>query len=448
MQRRYLVYKPNVLEWTEQLPASWEVTRLKDIIEVLESGVSVNATDEPVIDDKIGVLKTSCVGKNEFLPSMNKTVWDQEVTRVKVSVKGGRIIISRMNTPDLVGASAYITKDYPNLFLPDRLWQTIFYKRSRHDTKWLSYLIGSTKFRFLLSQLATGTSPSMKNLGQEKFLSIAIPFPPFFEQKEIANYLDTKATQIDQEIYLRTQKADQYEKLKQSTINETVICGLDKTVSMKGSGIEWIGKVPAHWSVSAITNVTSVISIKNHPDEELLSVYRDYGVIIKSSRDDNHNKNGANLAGYKLVMPGYLVINKMKAWQGSLGISEHKGIVSPAYITCKTNNKILERRYLHHLLRCQRYIDEYNRLSFGVRNDQWDMRYEDFKYVPVLLPPKEEQKAIADYLDEKTTKIDQIVITINQQIEKLKELRKTLINDVITGRIKVTQDDNNDGLAA
>jgi type I restriction enzyme S subunit len=265
-------------------------------------------------------------------------------------------------------------------------------------------------------------------------LPFSIPIP---EQKSIADYLDTKTTQIDKKVHLLTQKSAHYSKLKQSLINETVTRGLDKTVPMKDSGIEWIGDIPEHWGVSAITNITSTISIKNHPKEELLSVYRDYGVIIKSMRDDNHNKAGANLSNYKLVEAGYLVINKMKAWQGSLGVSEFRGIVSPAYITCKTDKKIVERSYLHHLLRCRNYINEYNRLSYGVRVDQWDMRYDDFKYVPVLLPPKKEQKSIADYLDDKTAKIDTIVKTINTQIEHLKELRKTLINDVVTGQIKV-----------
>jgi type I restriction enzyme S subunit len=209
---------------------------------------------------------------------------------------------------------------------------------------------------------------------------------------------------------------------------------------MKDSGVDWIGEVPAHWDVTAVTNITKTVSHKYHPNEELLSVYRDYGVIIKSSRDDNHNKAGADLSNYKLVEPGFLVINKMKAWQGSLGVSEFRGIVSPAYITCKTDRRIVDRGYLHHQLRCRSYINEYNRLSFGVRVDQWDMRYDDFKYVPVLLPPMTEQTAIAAYLDEKTAQIDRIVITINSQINKLKELRKALIKDVVTGKIKVVSE--------
>jgi len=266
--------------------------------------------------------------------------------------------------------------------------------------------------------------------------------PPLTEQKTIAHYLDTTTAQIERKIDLLTQKATLYSNLKQSLINETVTRGLDKTVPMKDSGVKWIGEVPEHWKVTAIANITTTVSIKNYPDEELLSVYRDYGVIIKNTRDDNHNKAGQNLDSYKLVEPGYLVINKMKAWQGSLGVSEFRGIVSPAYITCRTDKRIIERGYLHHLLRCRTYINEYNRLSYGVRVDQWDMRYDDFKYVPVLLPPLSEQKTIADYLDTKTAQIDQIIQTINTQIEKLKELRKTLINDVVTGKIKVVENEH------
>ena len=282
-----------------------------------------------------------------------------------------------------------------------------------------------------------GTQP---NIGMGVIEALQITVPPHHEQTTIAAYLDTKTAQIDRQIYLLSQKVTQYGKLKQSLINETVTRGIDKSVPMKDSGVEWIGEVPEHWTVTAVTNITDTVSKKNYPNEELLSVYRDYGVIIKSSRDDNNNKAGADLSSYKLVEPGFLVINKMKAWQGSLGVSEFRGIVSPAYITCKTNKRIVDRSYLHHLLRCRNYINEYNRLSFGVRVDQWDMRYDDFKYVPVLLPPMAEQAAIAKYLDEKTAQMDRIVTAINTQIDKLKDLRKALINDVVTGKIKVASE--------
>ena len=172
---RYAAYKDSGVEWLREVPGNWRTLRLKDVIEKLESGVSVNASDEPATGNNIGVLKTSCVGKDSFIPDENKSVWPTELNRVSTPVRAGRIIVSRMNTPQLVGASAYVPKNYPNIFLPDRLWQTVFFSSVRLDSKWLSLLIGCKDFRYLLSTVATGTSPSMKNLGQDKFLSISIP---------------------------------------------------------------------------------------------------------------------------------------------------------------------------------------------------------------------------------------------------------------------------------
>lgn len=199
----------------------------------------------------------------------------------------------------------------------------------------------------------------------------------------------------------------------------------------KDSGIDWLGELPVDWVQTKINNFTHVVSNKGYPREELLSVYRDYGVILKNSRSDNHNKAGEDLSSYKLVEPGYLVLNKMKTWQGSLGISEYRGIVSPAYITCKIT-KEFENKYLHYLLRSQRYVFQYNKLSYGVRTDQWDMRYEDFKNTPIFIPPLDEQTAIANFLDQKTSQIKQFIALKEKTIELLKERKTAIINQAVT----------------
>lgn len=200
---------------------------------------------------------------------------------------------------------------------------------------------------------------------------------------------------------------------------------------MKDSGINWIGQVPQHWQVSSINKMTKVVSIKNHPAAELLSVYRDFGVIPKSSRDDNHNRASEDLTGYKYVKKGFLVINKMKAWQGSLGVSNYNGIVSPAYIICKVNKNI-KKEYLHYLLRNKIYIQFYNSISYGVRVDQWDMRYDDFKYTPILVPPSCEQTAIANYLDYHTAKIDMQIDLLEKKVKLLEDYKQSLIYETIT----------------
>jgi len=119
----------------------------------------------------------------------------------------------------------------------------------------------------------------------------------------------------------------------------------------KPSGVQWLGDVPAHWEVQPLRAVTTLKADRNRPDLPVLSVYREYGVIPKDSRDDNHNATSMDTSTYKVVQPGDLVVNKMKAWQGSMGVSAHEGIVSPAYITCSTKSERILPSFLHYLLR-------------------------------------------------------------------------------------------------
>ncbi len=207
---------------------------------------------------------------------------------------------------------------------------------------------------------------------------------------------------------------------------------IQKYPAYKDSGVEWLGEIPEHWEAVSLGSILELKSDKNHPEYEVLSVYREYGVIKKDSRDDNHNATSLDTSNYKAVEPGDLVVNKMKAWQGSMGVSPHKGIVSPAYITCKVNSEKIHPEYLHQLLRCGLYIGEYNRLSYGVRVGQWDMHYEDFKHITTLIPPIAEQTAIANFLDTKTALIDKAIALKQKQIELLKERRQILIHLAVT----------------
>lgn len=202
--------------------------------------------------------------------------------------------------------------------------------------------------------------------------------------------------------------------------------------SYKDTGTEWLGRIPVDWKLENIRAVTDLKSIKNQPDLEVLSVYREYGVILKDSRDDNHNVTSLDTSNYKVVEPGDLVVNKMKAWQGSMGVSQHKGIVSPAYITCKTDKEKVRPRFLHYLLRSQPFIGVYNALSYGVRVGQWDMHYEDFKKIALAYPSLDEQDRIVAFLDHKTTEIEAAIEKKQRLIELLKEQKSILINQAVT----------------
>lgn len=200
----------------------------------------------------------------------------------------------------------------------------------------------------------------------------------------------------------------------------------------KPSGFDWLGDIPDTWSIERIRAVTDLKSKKNQPGLPVLSVYREYGVILKDSRVDNHNATSLDTSNYKVVESGDLVVNKMKAWQGSMGVSEHQGIVSPAYITCAVDSERIHPKFLHYLLRSKLYIGVYNSLSYGVRVGQWDMHYEDFKHIPLPIPTTVEQQRIANFLDQKTAEIDEAIAKKQRLIELLKEQKTILINQAVT----------------
>lgn len=161
------------------------------------------------------------------------------------------------------------------------------------------------------------------------------------------------------------------------------------------------------------------------PDEELLSVYRDYGVIRKSDRDDNFNRPG-DLSDYQLVERGDLVLNKMKTWQGSLGISPHRGIVSPAYFVYKPVSQN-DERFLHYALRCRDAIDYYASHSTGIRVNQWDLSPEWLDVMPVALPDLETQRRIADYLDKEISEMDALIEEFEVLVSTLEKRRVKLV---------------------
>lgn len=168
------------------------------------------------------------------------------------------------------------------------------------------------------------------------------------------------------------------------------------------------------------------------PQEQLLSVYRDHGIVPKDSRDDNFNKASEDLSSYQLVEPNDLVINKMKAWQGSVGISAYRGIVSPAYFVASPTRGFF-RRYVHYLLRCSDYLVEYQTRSAGIRVNQWDLDWDDFRAIPIALPPAEDQERIANFLDEQTARIDALIAEKMVLVERLSELRYSTVSWAVAG---------------
>ncbi len=192
-----------------RIPVEWEVVTLADLISSMDGGVSVNSENKQKASGEMGILKTSCVSKGNFYPNENKVVLHNEMDRLKTPVKDDHIIFSRMNTPALVGESGYVNKSYDDLFLPDRLWLIDVY-RDKVYVLWLSYILAFNSTRKKITDAATGTSGSMKNISKPSLLSIKIAYPHINEQEKIASILKS----VDKKLNKTLHKLSSYQNIK------------------------------------------------------------------------------------------------------------------------------------------------------------------------------------------------------------------------------------------
>ena len=204
---------------------------------------------------------------------------------------------------------------------------------------------------------------------------------------------------------------------------------------MKDSGLPYIGVIPAQWNLFRLKAFFTPSAITNKRDARVLSLYRDYGVIPKDSRDDNHNVTSLDTSKYKYVNRGDFVINKMKAWQGSMALSGYDGIVSPAYHVFKFRSEGLWPRYAHYLLRCSSLSNLWRGLSTGLRVGQWDLHVNDFLNTYIPLPPLNEQRRIADYLDAKCTEVDTAISHAEALISEYELYEQALITHTVNSGV-------------
>ena len=205
----------------------------------------------------------------------------------------------------------------------------------------------------------------------------------------------------------------------------------------KDSGVEWLGEVPTHWEACKLRSVLTKVTERNRPDLPLLSVVRERGVILRDVTDmeENHNFIPDDLTNYKVVHEGQFAMNKMKAWQGSYGVSRQEGIVSPAYFIFDING--VTGDYFHVAVRSKAYVPFFTQASDGVRIGQWDLSQARMREVPFLVPPLPEQTAIVRFLDHADRRIRRHIRAKQKLIALLEEQKQAIIHQAVTGQIDV-----------
>lgn len=333
------VMKDSGVQWIGQVPKHWEVCRLGTIF---KENVILNTEKREVnaLQFKLGEIISKSKGNSKYIPISlsGYNIVEPNVIMINGLNLSFDFISQRVA---LVKERGVITSTYiaiaPSSCVEDK----------NTTSRYVCYLLKAYDACKVLHAMGRGLRAI---LSYSVLSKIPIYLPPLSEQRAIADWLDAKCADIDAAIELQQRMIDKLKVYKTAVIHQAVTKGLDKNLKptdLKDSGIKWLGMIPKHWDVVLVKNILRWKSVKGCGEKEVLSLYREYGVIPKSSRDDNHNITSDNTDDYKLVEKGDFVINKMKAWQGSMGVSLYEGIISPAYYVCSFINEKVYKPYFH-----------------------------------------------------------------------------------------------------
>lgn len=427
--------KDSGIEWIGEIPTNWTVVPFRAYVKERIERNKFNKTNE--------LLALSF--------ALGVTLYKDKIynkDRVKDNFEEYNIVHKNdlvLSPNDIIKGSIFVSKYY-GCISP---MYYIFSARNNdtHNLHYLSYLLRTKEAGLRFFYIARGLIGSIQENGKyvtrrmavarQDLLTFKVLLPPYETQMHIVNYLDLKCEKINSLKKNIEKQIEILEQYKKSIITETVTKGLNPNVQKKCSDSKWIPTVPEHWNMDKLKYNLTVHEIKGYGDKEVLSLYRELGIVPKNSRDDNHNVTSEDTSKYKYVRKGDFVINKMKAWQGSVAVSDFEGIVSPAYYVYEFTNDKYDKKYFHHLMRNKILADEFRRISGGIREGQWDLDRVQFENMYLPVPPKNEQVEIANFIESKYGYIEKVIEAKQQQLETLEEYKKSLIFEYVTGKKEV-----------
>lgn len=438
------------IRWFGLVPSGWVTYRLKQVTISVTSGVSVNASDAGAEPHQFGVLKTSAVCGGKFFPEENKTVWESEADRLACPVTRNSLIMSRMNTPSLVGESGYVAQDFPTLFLPDRLWKLVFDNETVF-TPYISHVLSSSGARQALSCMATGTSPSMKNLSIEEMGNLPVPLPALDEQKLIATYLDRETARIDRLIAAKERMLALLEEKRAALVSRVVTRGLDPQAPLKPSGQEWLGEIPAHWQVLRLKFATSGIDQGASPQcYSYPAAPGEWGVLKTGCVNGGEFREQEN----KALPDENESLPEIEVHQGDVLMSRASGSVdligSVAHVASqpvarlmlsdkiyrlRVRGDILNPRYLVLAMGARYLRHQIKSVISGAEGLANNIAKSDVMELLLLVPPILEQRRIVDDLDRAISSNKVLCGSLGKSIALAKERRAALITAAVTGQL-------------
>ena len=266
--------------------------------------------------------------------------------------------------------------------------------------------------------------------------NLPVPVPEWSRQRAIADYLDHETARLDVLVAAKERVLGLLAEKRRALITRAVIRGLDPNVPFHDSGIQWLGEIPEEWKTRRVAWLFRERDERGEPDLPLLEVSINTGVVLREFSEERIESTAADVNTYKVARQGDVVFNKMRMWQGAVGVAPQDGLVSPDYVVA-TPTGTLSPQYAGLLFRIDRFSAECARRSHGIVWDRLRLYWGGFRDISLPLPPADTQKEIADYIVDATAKLDALGFATERTIALLKERRAALIGAAVTGQIHV-----------
>ena len=411
--KRYSEYKDSGVKWIGEIPGHWKICRTRYLCNI-NTG------------DKDTVMKEDN-GKYPFY------VRSPKIERINTFSYDGEAILM---AGDGVGAGKVFHYANGKFDYHQRVYN--MHNICGVSGKFMFYFIRD-QFHYAMEEKNAKSTVDSVRLPWLKAFPIAIPAQE--EQEAIVTYLDTKVAKIDEYISIAEKKIAALEELKQTIITEAVTRGIHKDVPMKDSGVKWIGMIPEHWTVCKMRKSIYEINIKNNPIKttQILSLTNKQGVIPYEDKGNQGNKAKEDISSYKIAFKDNIIMNSMNVIIGSVGLSNYEGCVSPVYYVYGIREGT-DKHFINYICQLSFFQKELRRFAKGILEIRLRVSSKDIQNTYIALPSLSEQQEIVTYIEAKVASINQLCQAERAQIEKLKEYKQRLISDVVTGKVKVTND--------
>lgn len=431
---RYGGYKSTGLDWLGQVPAHWQVKRLRFVAELNPSKTELADFDRTT---EVSFLPMEAIGDDGSI-NLERTRTIAEVETGYTYFRDGDVTLAKITPCFENGKGALMEGLRAGIGFGTTELIVARPKPAEVLGSLLNWIFRSPNFRAQGEASMYGAG-GQKRVPDDFVRDFAWSFPPLNEQTVIATFLDRETAKLDALIAEQEMLITLLAEKRQATISHAVTRGLDPEAPMKDSGVVWLGEVPAHWDVVRLGALFREVRDSGWEKLPVLSVSIHHGVSDKELDEDEMERKVSrsdDRTKYKEVKPGDLTYNMMRAWQGGFGAVTVHGMVSPAYVVARPT-KDFQTSHIEQLLRTPRAVSEMKRYSRGITDFRLRLYWDEFKVIQIALPPKLEQSEISAFIFSESAKVDALMTEARKNIKLLQERRGALIAAVVTGQVDV-----------